>query len=58
MDAALAYCKAQHPTLVITKSDRLAPNLHFLTGLIDTDVDFVWRHTLSAQFKSWAVAEA
>lgn len=39
--AALAMCKKLGATLVIAKLDRLARNVHFISGLIETGVDFV-----------------
>lgn len=39
--AALAACKKTGATLVIAKLDRLARNVHFVTGLIESRVDFV-----------------
>jgi DNA invertase Pin-like site-specific DNA recombinase len=39
--AALAACKLHGATLVIAKLDRLARNVHFVTGLLETGVDFV-----------------
>jgi DNA invertase Pin-like site-specific DNA recombinase len=38
---ALAMCKKQGATLVIAKLDRLARNLHFITGLMESGVNFV-----------------
>ncbi|WP_149135635.1 recombinase family protein [Cupriavidus campinensis] len=38
---ALALCKKQGATLVIAKLDRLARNVHFISGLLETGVDFV-----------------
>lgn len=38
---ALALCKKHGATLVIAKLDRLARNVHFITGLIETGVEFV-----------------
>ena len=38
--AALALCKAKGATLVLAKLDRLARNVHFVTGLIEAGVDF------------------
>ena len=39
--AAMAECKRLKARLVVAKLDRLTRNLHFLTGLIDSKVDFV-----------------
>ncbi len=39
--AALETCKKHKATLVIAKLDRLARNVHFVTGLIESGVDFV-----------------
>jgi DNA invertase Pin-like site-specific DNA recombinase len=38
---ALALCKKSGSTLVIAKLDRLARNVHFITGLMESGVDFV-----------------
>lgn len=38
--AALALAKKQGATLLIAKLDRLARNVHFVTGLMETGVDF------------------
>lgn len=38
---ALELCKRTGATLLIAKLDRLARNVHFVTGLIETGVDFV-----------------
>lgn len=38
---ALALCKKHKATLVIAKLDRLARNVHFISGLLETGVDFV-----------------
>lgn len=38
---ALALAKKQKATLVIAKLDRLARNVHFVSGLIETGVEFV-----------------
>lgn len=37
---ALAMCKKRNATLVIAKLDRLARNVHFVTGLMETGIDF------------------
>jgi DNA invertase Pin-like site-specific DNA recombinase len=39
--AALDMCKKMKATLVIAKLDRLARNVHFVSGLIETGVEFV-----------------
>jgi DNA invertase Pin-like site-specific DNA recombinase len=39
--AALDLCRKQGAALVIAKLDRLARNVHFVTGLIESGVDFV-----------------
>lgn len=39
--AALAHCKKAKATLIIAKLDRLARNLHFISGLMESGVDFV-----------------
>jgi DNA invertase Pin-like site-specific DNA recombinase len=39
--AALAECKRKKATLVIAKLDRLARNVHFITGLMESRVEFV-----------------
>ncbi len=39
--AALAECKKRKATLVIAKLDRLARNVHFISGLMESKVDFV-----------------
>ena len=41
LKAALERCKAIGAVLVIAKLDRLARNVHFVSGLIETGVDFV-----------------
>lgn len=38
--AALALAKKEGATLLIAKLDRLARNVHFVTGLMETGVDF------------------
>lgn len=38
---ALELCKRSGATLLIAKLDRLARNVHFVSGLIETGVDFV-----------------
>lgn len=39
--AALAHAKRERATLLIAKLDRLARNVHFITGLIESGVDFI-----------------
>jgi DNA invertase Pin-like site-specific DNA recombinase len=39
--AALELCKRRGATLIIAKLDRLARNVHFVTGLLETGCDFV-----------------
>lgn len=39
--AALAMCKRHKATLIIAKLDRLARNVHFVSGLLETGVEFV-----------------
>lgn len=39
--AALAACKKHGATLLIAKLDRLARNVHFVSGLIESGCDFV-----------------
>lgn len=39
--AALWQCKKQKATLVIAKLDRLARNVHFVSGLMESGVDFI-----------------
>ena len=38
---ALALCKKHKATLVIVRLDRLARNVHFISGLMETKVKFV-----------------
>lgn len=38
---AVKLCKRQKATLVIAKLDRLARNVHFVSGLMETNVNFV-----------------
>jgi DNA invertase Pin-like site-specific DNA recombinase len=38
---ALDLCRKQKVTLAIAKLDRLARNVHFISGLLETGVDFV-----------------
>lgn len=39
--AALDQCRRQKATLVIARLDRLARNVHFISGLMESGVDFV-----------------
>ena len=39
--SALELCKKTGATLLIAKLDRLARNVHFISGLIETGVDFI-----------------
>jgi DNA invertase Pin-like site-specific DNA recombinase len=39
--AALDICRRQKATLVIARLDRLARNVHFISGLMESGVDFV-----------------
>jgi len=39
--AALAACRAHGATLIIAKLDRLARNLHFISRLMESGVDFI-----------------
>jgi DNA invertase Pin-like site-specific DNA recombinase len=39
--SALADCRKRRATLVIAKLDRLARNVHFITGLMESKVDFI-----------------
>ena len=39
--AAIAECDRLSATLLIAKLDRLAPNVHFISGLMESGVDFV-----------------
>lgn len=41
LTAALALCKKNRATLVIAKLDRLARDVHFISGLMKAGVDFV-----------------
>lgn len=38
--AAIASCKKHKATLIIAKLDRLARNVHFITGLLESGIDF------------------
>lgn len=39
--AAMEECRKQKATLVIAKLDRLARNVHFISGLMESGVDFI-----------------
>lgn len=39
--AALSACRSNGATLIIAKLDRLARNIHFVSGLLETGVEFV-----------------
>ena len=41
LHAALSECRKRHAVLVIAKLDRLARNVHFISGLMNSDVEFV-----------------
>jgi DNA invertase Pin-like site-specific DNA recombinase len=41
LEAALAMCRKHKATLVIAKLDRLARNLHFISGLMESKINFV-----------------
>lgn len=41
LNAALVACRKHKATLVIAKLDRLSRNVHFLSGLMESNVDFV-----------------
>ena len=41
LDLALAYAKKNKATLLIAKLDRLARNVHFISGLMASNVDFI-----------------
>jgi DNA invertase Pin-like site-specific DNA recombinase len=41
LTAALAECRKHRAILVIAKLDRLARNVHFISGLMNSDVEFV-----------------
>lgn len=41
LKAALDACRKHKATLIIAKLDRLARNVHFVTGLLETGCDFV-----------------
>ncbi len=41
LQAAIAYCKRNRATLIIAKLDRLARNVHFISGLMESGIEFV-----------------
>lgn len=41
LQQALQHCRKERATLLIAKLDRLARNVHFVSGLMDSGVDFV-----------------
>lgn len=41
LNTAIAYCKKHKTKLVIAKLDRLARNVHFISGLMESGIDFV-----------------
>jgi DNA invertase Pin-like site-specific DNA recombinase len=41
LTSALAECRKRRAVLVIAKLDRLARNVHFISGLMNSDVEFV-----------------
>src|SRR5579863_4556003 len=41
LHAALSECRKRRAVLVIAKLDRLARNVHFISGLMNSDVEFV-----------------
>lgn len=41
LHAALAECQKRRAVLVIAKLDRLARNVHFISGLMNSDVEFI-----------------
>lgn len=41
LDAALSLCKKHKATLIIAKLDRLARNLHFISGLMEARIEFL-----------------
>lgn len=38
---AIEYCRKHKKTLIIAKLDRLSRNLHFISGLMEANIDFV-----------------
>jgi len=41
LQAALDLCRKKRATLIIAKLDRLARNVHFISGLLESNVNFV-----------------
>lgn len=41
LEAALRYCKLRRAMLVIAKLDRLARNVHFISALMESGIEFV-----------------
>jgi DNA invertase Pin-like site-specific DNA recombinase len=41
LNAALSLCKKEKATLIIAKLDRLARNLHFISGLMESRIEFL-----------------
>ncbi|MBK1877256.1 recombinase family protein [Pelagicoccus mobilis] len=41
LSEAIRRCKREHATLIIAKLDRLARNVHFISGLMESRIDFV-----------------
>ena len=41
LEEAIAYCRKNKTKLVIAKLDRLARNVHFISGLMESGIDFV-----------------
>lgn len=41
LEAAIAHCRKHKTQLVIAKLDRLARNVHFISGLMESGVDFI-----------------
>lgn len=41
LDEAITHCRKHKTKLVIAKLDRLARNVHFISGLMETGIDFV-----------------
>ncbi|WP_420418333.1 recombinase family protein [Pacificispira sp.] len=41
LESALAECRRKKATLIIAKLDRLARNVHFISGLMESRVEFV-----------------